>query len=208
MRASVESARRLNIARRATIAKRAINVGDTFARQNVPVSPNKIVSIPKVARTIPVKAEPVKISKVLPPPPEPDRRVFISIGQPPDYTAYPQGEKKIGLISQDGLAKRQADIQVVRNTMLKRGEQRRTVAMKGEGKRLDYTDYPGGYSRRGLISQEGLTKRNVDMSSQRKSITVIRSKNNPVVKAKVSSEGGFLYYVDNFFNWLNKVIGE
>jgi len=31
--------------------------------------------------------------------------------QPADYVAYPQGAKKIGLICQDGLAKRKADIE-------------------------------------------------------------------------------------------------
>jgi len=250
--------------------RRAIDVGDRFARQNAPILPERIISIPKVTRTIPTIAEPVKISpivadiiKALPPvlvpkvfrPPEvpPNSPPVIvkhiaqkedvyraeveskTITQPPDYTPYSTGASKPRLIPQDGLAKRNVDTIAVKKVIEKRSAPVKIPPILKEIIKVlppvlvpeiirppvvpphlrssvpvtaDHTDYPAGNKKSGLVPQTGLTKRAADINSQKKTAAVISVKGNPIVKAKVSSEGGFLFYVDKFFIWLNRIIGD
>jgi len=78
----------------------------------------------------------------------------------------------------------------------------------------DYTSFPSGdirvYApalRTGVISQEGLNKRLLDA----KVITDEQRQNwvvNGSMNVKPIKNVGVLSYVDNFFLWLNKVLGS
>ena len=75
----------------------------------------------------------------------------------------------------------------------------------------DYTSYPVGSKKPGIVPQDGLYKRGFDAVSYMSSIGAIKKGgSSPVTvgSAKAYSNVGILSVVDKFFNWLNKAIGE
>ncbi len=76
----------------------------------------------------------------------------------------------------------------------------------------DYTSYPQGAKKIGLISQVGLMKRKADARSYKTRIAladVVKGGTSPVVQynAKPLPNKGILSGIDKFFSWLNRVIG-
>ncbi len=153
--------------------------------------------------------------------------------QPPDFTSYPTGAKKIGLISQIGLMKRKADAESFKTRIalddthevfgsprppdvggnrietrmvgqrINVGNKFRRVAVPRDPllQPSDFTSYPRGVKKIGLISQVGLMKRKADAESVKTRIGLA------VGKAKQYSNTGFLAMVDRFFVWVNQAIG-
>jgi len=185
-----------------------IDVGERFARRVAPSF--GITAIPTTYRSVPSIPEPIKTPTASIPT---TKLEPITVTQPPDYTPYATGAPKPGLISQDGLGKRLKDIIAAKKliSLKEKGEVPKTfdrVIGHEVPKGFDYTDFPSGAPKPGLISQDGLAKRIADINSQKNTIAKIETKGNPVAVARVSSEGGFLFWVDKFFIWVNRVIGE
>lgn len=176
------------------------------------------------------------------------------VGKPPDYTDFPSGDVKVGvatrvtgIISQEGLHKRLADAKVITSEksvivppVSIKPTVRIDIAKSFERvddppvrKPPDYTDYSSGDVKtramarvKGLISQEGLMKRNADikfaaydMKNERwlgglvekgfkeKSNEIKPVKVQPGIYVKPVKNFGILSAVDKFFDWLNKMLG-
>ena len=199
---------------------RKIDVEEKFRRQILPSSPEKVLSIPLIQRPVPTIPEPS--SKMPAPPPLEFTKPII---QPPDDSPLPLGDKKVGVIAQEGTFKRAADIKAVKKLI----ERQKVSVVAKPGKIIDvaekfkrqdlpskailqtpgYTAYALGEKKKGLVSQLGLLKREEDKEVLKKNVG-IKAVASPVAvgEDKPVQNVGVLKMFDQFFNWLNKVIGE
>ena len=75
---------------------------------------------------------------------------------------------------------------------------------------VDYTEYPSGAKKIGLVCQDGLTKRKKDAEVFTGRAYDMKNKQwlgaVPTVETKAVSNIGLFSAVDKFFNWVNQVL--